>query len=140
MNHHGKVPASTIFHEDTYEVEVIWPLPAFRTFPIKYLILDFGISKRFSISQDISECQMQPMTVGRYTQAPEVKVVHFNPFAADVYQAGMLLYDWFHVGLLSNLNIILTSCYFRTLTRILHLISSTFFKIWHRYIRQTGHP
>lgn len=39
------------------------------------------------------------MTKGREHKAPEVESTQFNPFAADVYQTGRLLYGWFYVCL-----------------------------------------
>lgn len=42
------------------------------------------------------------MTEGREHKAPEVESTQFNPFAADVYQTGRLLYGWFYVCLESS--------------------------------------
>ena len=79
-------------------VEIVWPPPDFRTFPIRYLILDFGISHSFPRTLPLGDCWTAPTNIGRYTQAPEVGITRFNPFAADVYQTAMLFYDWFHVS------------------------------------------
>lgn len=103
INHHGKKPATHIFLDNT-TITKVNPPPEYRsTFPVRYLMMDFGFSCQFPSSVPLSECLAEPMTKGREHKAPEVESTQFNPFAADVYQTGRLLYGWFYVCLDSSL-------------------------------------
>jgi hypothetical protein len=68
------------------------------TFPVRYMILDYGISHHFAPTSDPITHLIKPFkTLHRY-QAPEsAGPVPHDPFASDVYMTARLLYDWIHV-------------------------------------------
>ncbi|KAI0319477.1 hypothetical protein OF83DRAFT_1260085 [Amylostereum chailletii] len=102
INHHGKIPPAYSW-VSPQQIGQIWPPPEFRsTFPVRYLITDFGYSHRFPLSLPLTKCWMDPMDDkhgrehGREHKAPEVSHTRFDPFAADVYQTARLFYSWFY--------------------------------------------
>ncbi|KAI0057596.1 kinase-like protein [Artomyces pyxidatus] len=94
MNHHGKLP-ETVEWVDGYPVPIEPPPEFHSTFPVRYLVMDFGYSVQFSPTSPISECLVDPSDRGRIHKAPESNLVRYDPFAADVYQTGRLCYGWF---------------------------------------------
>jgi serine/threonine protein kinase len=58
-------------------------------FPIKYGIIDFGMSRRFETDK---VPHLADIYTGRPTKAPEInQKIPYDPFAADVYQTGAML-------------------------------------------------
>ena len=99
INHHGKKPQ--VYTSSPSEMLVKLD-PEFRsTFPVRYLLIDFGYSAYFPTSTPLPECSLEPTQKGRIHKAPEVSVRRYNPFAADVYQTGRLLHSWFFVRISS---------------------------------------
>lgn len=83
---------------------VVEPLPPFRsTFPIRYLLMDFGYAAYFPHDWPPSRCVVLPFREGRPQRAPESLEVFgtgsYDPFAADIYELGRLCYGWFFVCL-----------------------------------------
>lgn len=68
------------------------------TFPVRYMILDYGISHYFSPDSDPATRLIKPFKTRQSHQAPESggQIPH-DPFASDVYMTARLLYDWIHV-------------------------------------------
>ncbi|EMD36653.1 hypothetical protein CERSUDRAFT_123756 [Gelatoporia subvermispora B] len=99
VNHHGSIPETVIFRPEQTDNPLvkIWPPPEWRsTFPVRYLLLDFGLSSRFSQNLPLSECYWILYPVGRIHRAPETRIGKpCNPFAADVYQMARVFYAWF---------------------------------------------
>ena len=93
MNHHGKIPGDPFVD--------VWPPPEFRaTFPVRYYLMDFGCSVRFTPSSRIHDGLVKPFPIGREQTAPEMDDSRkYNPFAADVYMVGRVFYAHFAVRL-----------------------------------------
>jgi hypothetical protein len=103
INHHGKIPSSTIW-TSSYELPMkIIPPPEFRsTFPVRYYLMDFGFAHHFQKHLLLAECLIEPFSNGREQRPPEADWhKRYNPFAADVYQAARLFYGWFAVSSLT---------------------------------------
>ncbi|TFY80346.1 hypothetical protein EWM64_g3662 [Hericium alpestre] len=95
INHHGRQPPRIVSIDHT----PVWvdPPHEFRsTFPVRYLFIDFGLSRRCPDDGQPSRWRVEPSSVGRVQRAPETSEVRYDPFAADVYQLGRLLYAWFY--------------------------------------------
>jgi len=89
MNHHGKLPGDPFLD--------IWPPPEFRsTFAVRYYMMDFGCSVRFSPESHPRDHLVKPFNIAREQRAPEMdRVAKYDPYAADVYATGRLFYGWF---------------------------------------------
>ncbi|EGN92928.1 hypothetical protein SERLA73DRAFT_79145 [Serpula lacrymans var. lacrymans S7.3] len=92
MNHHGNKPYIDF---DSSSCGV--PEPVFRSkFPVKYYLVDFGFSVRFSPSSPLKPCLVAPFHSARDQRSPEEqKSKKFNPFPVDVYQTARLFYALF---------------------------------------------
>ncbi|GBE83928.1 hypothetical protein SCP_0509870 [Sparassis crispa] len=96
VNHHGKMPKKYTYDQDRKGLKIWPPLEWRSTFPVRYYLLDFGISVHFPEDLPLSRCTILPFPQGRMHRAPEtLGKKAFNPFAADVYQIARLLYAWF---------------------------------------------
>ncbi|KAF9238240.1 hypothetical protein BU15DRAFT_62651 [Melanogaster broomeanus] len=89
MNHRGKIP-------DHYRYPSADHVPFRSTFPVRYLLLDFGRSVHSALLGPGSGCLVDPLSGGRPGKAPESIRTKFDPYAADVYQSARFLYAWMH--------------------------------------------
>ncbi|OCH86782.1 hypothetical protein OBBRIDRAFT_806536 [Obba rivulosa] len=98
LNHRGQIPDTTDFcPESPYGFVAIWPPHPWRsTFPVQYLLIDFGYSVRFPPDAPLSACTAVPNSGGReHRPAEALESNPCNPFAVDVYQTARLFYGWF---------------------------------------------
>ncbi|KAL6302707.1 kinase-like domain-containing protein [Sparassis latifolia] len=96
VNHHGEMPEQYKYDQNGRSLKIWPPLEWRSTFPVRYCLLDFGISVQFPEDLPLSRCTILPFPQGREHRAPEtLGKKAFNPFAADVYQMARLLYAWF---------------------------------------------
>ena len=93
MNHHGKIPGDPFMD--------VWPPPEFRaTFPVRYYLMDFGCSVRFTPSSRVHDGLVKPFPIERQQCAPEMRgSKKYNPFSADVYVLARVFYSFFVVRL-----------------------------------------
>ena len=93
MNHHGKIPGDPFID--------VWPPPEFRsTFPVRYYLMDFGCSVRFTPSTRLHDGLIKPFLIARQQCAPEMHGLRkYDPFAADVCMVGRVFYAYFAVRL-----------------------------------------
>ena len=88
MNFWGVSPPPRDFHRKAPILRAQFPQA------VKYALIDFGYSIQFSPDADPSS-YLGTWKVPRLQRAPETTSgIPFDPFAADVYQTGRLIYGW----------------------------------------------
>lgn len=103
MNHRGQIPRLYDAPEGRY-IHVYPRAPFLSTFPVRYWLIDFNHSVYYQPAWDLKEPLAKPYLDRqlRPQHPPEIYGPGpFNPFAADIYQAGRLFYSFIHVCLLA---------------------------------------
>jgi hypothetical protein len=114
------------------------------TFPVRYLIIDYGISCHFPISSDRATHVVQPFKTLIMHQAPESRGrVPHDPFASDIYMSACALYDWIKVRKSARLvswTFSITDALSYSPTSLIFRTSYHFSKTCRHTIHQIGYP